>query len=166
MQVREIMSKHPVSVDEDASVRTAVELMVDEHIGSVIVTRQGAARPYKVGILTRSDVLELERDEHGDTSPSGALARFLDRFRGSTNSTLDDVTVGEVMSSPLVTVSPKLSVEDVVKRMQAEGVRHVVVTEKLQAIGIVTPTDVMEHHPKAVELARRLGARGPDWGDR
>ena len=166
MQVREIMSKPPVSVDEDVPVRTAVELMVDEHIGSVIVTRQGTARPYKVGILTRSDVLALEYEDHGDSTPSSALARFLDRFRGSSDSPLDDVTVGEVMSSPLVTVSPTLSVEDVVKRMQSEGIRHVVVTEKLQAIGIVTPTDGMEHHPEAVELARRLGARGPDWDDR
>ena len=39
MQVRDIMSEQPVSVDEDEPVRTAVELMVDRHIGSIIVTR-------------------------------------------------------------------------------------------------------------------------------
>lgn len=166
MQVRDIMSKQPVTVDEDEPVRTAVERMVDEHIGSVIVTRRGKSKPYKVGILTRGDVLALECDDHGGTTPSGALARFLDRLRRSSRSPLDAVTVGEVMSTPLVTVSPKTSVEDAVKRMQEEAVRHIVVTEKLRPIGVVTPTDVMEHHPDAVELARRLGGRGPDWGDR
>ena len=164
MQVREIMTKHPVSVSEDAPVRTAVERMVDEGIGSVIVNREGSARPYKVGIITKSDVLALERERSERPQSNSTLGRLLDRLRGQTNSPLDDLTVGEVMSSPLVTVSPKMSVEDVVKRMQTEKVRHVVVTEKLQPIGIVTPTDVMEHHPKAVELARRLGSRGPDWG--
>jgi CBS domain-containing protein len=166
MQVREIMSKRPVSVDEEESVRTAVEVMIDEKIGCVIANRQGTSRPYKVGILTRSDVLELERGRSGRPPPTSTLGRLLDRLRGPTTSPLDDLTVGEAMNSPLVTVSPKTSVEDVVKRMQAEDVHHVVVTEKLQAIGIVTPTDVMEHHPEAVELARRLGSRGPNWDER
>ncbi|WP_257299503.1 cyclic nucleotide-binding/CBS domain-containing protein [Haloarchaeobius sp. FL176] len=165
MQVRDIMSEQPVSVDEDEPVRTAVELMVDRHIGSIIVTRQGDAKPYKVGILTRTDVLALECEDHDEPTPRGALTRLLDRLRSSSQSRLDTVTVGEVMSTPLVTVSPKVAVEDVVKQMQAEGVRHIAVTEQLQAIGVVTPTDVMEHHPEAVELARRLGGRGPDWGD-
>ncbi|MFD1646531.1 CBS domain-containing protein [Haloarchaeobius litoreus] len=165
MRVREIMSEQPVSVDEDEPVRTAAETMVDEHIGCVVVTRQGGARPYKVGILTKSDVLELECEHRTDAEERSTLGLVLDRLRSSNPSLLDEVTVGEVMSSPLVTVSPKTSVEEVIQRMQAEGVRHVVVTEKLQAVGIVTPTDVMEHHPEAIELARRLGGRGPDWGD-
>jgi predicted transcriptional regulator len=165
MQVREIMSKRPVTVGEHEPVRTAAELMVEEQIGSVIVTRQGNAKPYKVGILTKDDVLELECDQEATPGKRSTLARLLDRLRSSSSSPLDDVTVGDVMSSTLVTVSPKMSVEDVVKRMQAEDVHYVVVTEKLQAIGIVTPTDVMEYHPEAVELARRLGGRGPDWGD-
>ncbi|MFC4405095.1 CBS domain-containing protein [Haloarchaeobius iranensis] len=166
MQVREIMSNHPVSVDEDEPVRTAVELMVDGHIGSVVVTRQGDAKPYKVGILTRSDVLALECEDLDEPAPSGALTRLVDRLRSSSRSQLDEVTVGEVMSSPLVTVSPKTAVEEAIRLMEAEDVRHVVVTEQLRAIGVVTPTDVMEHHPEAVELARRHGARGPEWDDR
>lgn len=67
---------------------------------------------------------------------------------------MDDVFVGQLMSSTLYTVSSETLVEEAAKLLLDEGIGSVVVTdEKGRLEGILTTTDfvriVAESHPKA-----------------
>jgi CBS domain-containing protein len=54
--IRELISRRPVLLWDDNTIRDAVDLMVREHIGRLPVMRRGA-NPELAGILTRSDLL-------------------------------------------------------------------------------------------------------------
>jgi CBS domain-containing protein len=54
--VREVVSRAPVVVYEDSTLRDAADQMVIEHVGRLPVVRRGASREV-VGIVSRSDLL-------------------------------------------------------------------------------------------------------------
>lgn len=98
----------------------AARMMRDEHCGSILI--MDGNRP--LGIWTEHDATGL------DLTKEDAL----------------DVPVGHVMSSPLVTTSPDVTVSEAGRRMKEEGLRHLIVTgADDQLLGIVSQTDVIKH---------------------
>ncbi len=53
LNIKQVMSANPVTVDEDASVRDVAEIFVSKHFHSLPVTKQGEL----VGIVTTTDVI-------------------------------------------------------------------------------------------------------------
>lgn len=137
MQVREIMSSPVVTVADDESLRGAVGAMLDRGVGSVVVVDTGP-----VGIVTRTDAL---RAVHRD---GGSLA---------------DVAARKAMSRDLVTVTKRTSVTSALDEMARHGVKKLPVRDGIELVGIVTMTDVAEHHPDAVNEVRGRVSREPDW---
>ncbi|WP_439028284.1 CBS domain-containing protein [Haloarchaeobius sp. DT45] len=142
MQVREVMADEPVTVAEDATLREAVEQFLRHGVGSAIVMRDGRTRSFKCGIVTDTDVL---RAGYREDAP------------------LSSLRVADEMSSPVVTVTPETSVEDALETMRRKRVKHLVVTHQMRVVGVVTPTDVAMHHSEAVEAARHVRAKRPEW---
>ena len=112
------MTRDLISLKEDATLADAVDLMTRKKISCVIVTRENTP----VGILT-------ERDAAG-------LAR-----------TISDPTrigIASVMKSPVQTVEAALSIPDAMLRMEATGIRRLVVVEDGILAGIVTRHDFVK----------------------
>lgn len=123
MQVREIMTANPACCSPDATVQDAARLMVENDCGEIpVVDREG--RP--LGVVTDRDI---------------ACRAVADGKDGKTS-------VREVMSSPAVTVSPEMSIEDCCRAMDENQIRRVpVVDEDGGCCGMVSQADVALEGP-------------------
>ena len=130
-----------VTVRATDTIHDAVGRMLAEHVGSVIVTRDGTP----AGILTETDVLEAVYVDVG---------------------AVDEVDVGAVMSSPLVTVEPGGTVSRAVERMRDRDVKKLPVVEGVDLVGILTMSDVVRHHRDFVKEAQRLDDGRSGWSPR
>jgi len=139
MNVREIMTADPVSVERDASLQRAVGTMLEHGTGSVLVTEGERT----VGILTDSDVLR-----------AGYLSERA----------LPDIPVEREMSSPLVTGHPDDDVAEAVATLREEEIKKLPLEEDLAVVGIVTTTDLATHHPEILAEAEAFDDEGLDDG--
>lgn len=132
MDVRDIMTEDPISVERDASLQRAVGQMLENGIGSVLITEGERT----VGILTDSDVLR-----------AGYLSERA----------LPEIPVEREMSSPLVTGHPDDSVSAAVATLRDEGIKKLPLEADLEIVGIVTTTDLATHHPEILAETEAMG---------
>ncbi|MFC3958258.1 CBS domain-containing protein [Halovivax cerinus] len=117
VSVKDVLTTSYVGVSESDSVRGAVELMRAERAGSVLVVRGSSA----VGIMTEWDVMGVvEAGQDPDT-----------------------VTVGSVMSSPVLTIEPDRSLTDAAGVMARDAIRNLVVEDDEGIVGVLTQRDVI-----------------------
>ncbi|MFW9850851.1 MAG: cyclic nucleotide-binding/CBS domain-containing protein [Candidatus Thorarchaeota archaeon] len=118
MIVRNFMTAIIVTADCDALVVDAAKLMAAENVGSLIITQKDVL----AGIVTRRDVI---------------AAQLLS----------DDLyhaqTVEDIMTSPVVTVSPDADLGQVIAIMNQTGRRHLPVIEGDSIIGVVSASDII-----------------------
>ncbi|MFH1264466.1 MAG: CBS domain-containing protein [Planctomycetota bacterium] len=118
-KAQDVMSKDVVSIDGTATVADAVRLMREQKVSSVFVNRRGQEDAW--GIVTRKDVVNKVID------PGKAPA---------------DVMVFEIMSKPLITVSPGLALKYCARLFNAAGIRRAPVFDGKEIIGILSNTDI------------------------
>lgn len=123
MRVGEFCNRDVVIVDKDAQVLEAAQLMRTHHVGNLVVTEERGGKRIPVGIITDRDIV-IE-----------VVAK---------NITLDAVSIGDVMSFELTTVSEDSDIFDTVKLMRTKGVRRVPVVDKQGALaGILAVDDLL-----------------------
>jgi len=118
-KAQEVMTKEVVTIDGSATVAEAVQKMRELKVSSMVVERRGVEDAY--GIITRKDV----------------VSKVL-----SPGKRLEDVKVFEVMSKPLVMVSPGLELKYCARLMATAGVRRAPVFDGKEIIGILSNTDI------------------------
>jgi len=117
LKVSKLMTQPVLKIDADSAVQEAAEVMGKEHIGSLLVTREGK----DVGIITERDII------------SKVIARKAD---------MEKIKVKEVMSSPLITVDKDTTGEDAVRTMVKYRVRRLPITKEGKIVGIFSTSDV------------------------
>ncbi|MFW9913899.1 MAG: cyclic nucleotide-binding/CBS domain-containing protein [Candidatus Thorarchaeota archaeon] len=118
MQVRDFMTSLIVTSEANTPVKEAAKLMAAEDIGSLIVTRGDVL----AGMITRKEIIG---------------ARLLsDDAYGS-------LTVEDVMTSPVITISPDADLGQTIAVMDQAGVRCLPVIEGDAIIGVVSASDVI-----------------------
>ncbi len=133
LKVRDVMVREVITVDENAPVKEAVDIMNESQIGSLIVLEKGKAN----GIIT-------ERD-------------FLKRVTGEAKDVFN-TKVKEIMTTPLVVVEPDTDLEEAVKLMFKNKIKKLAVVDANKLVGIVTLTDIARVQPQLMEMLRQLGA--------
>ncbi|MBW1689712.1 MAG: CBS domain-containing protein [Deltaproteobacteria bacterium] len=118
LTVRNVMTADIATVKTTDPVSAAIELMTANDIGSVIVTDDG--KP--VGILTERDILKRVCPEH---------------------LCIKGVTVGEIMSAPLVHIKADAGLGQASSLMAVKDVRRLLVMDRQKVVGIVTQKDVL-----------------------
>jgi CBS domain-containing protein len=108
-----------LKIDVSATVFDAIKKIVEANVGSILVTDGGKV----VGIMTERDYLR-KIAIHGRTSR--------------------DTLVGEIMTSPLVYVTPETSVEEAMAIMTDRRIRHLPVTEDEDVVGIISIGDLVK----------------------
>ena len=112
------MATRVVRIERDATVREAASLM-DRRKCSCLVVAQGSTA---LGIVTERDLVRK------------VLASDVDSSK---------VLISDVMSTPLITVDPKVSVVEAAEKMSEYLVRRlVVVNENGVLVGIITAGDI------------------------
>ena len=117
---RDIMSKKVITIESDVPASDIAKLMDKNKVSSIIVTKNNV--PY--GIISERDML------------SKVVAQ---------NKRPSEIKTTELMSSPLVLVSPLTPAEEVAEKMILNKIRRIVVSDNHQAVGIVTVTDFVKH---------------------
>jgi CBS domain-containing protein len=115
----DVMSKDIVCIEGTASVADAVRMMRDKKVSSLFVNRRGQEDAW--GIVTRKDVVNKVVDPGKDP---GAVKVF------------------EIMSKPLITVSPGLALKYCARLFNAAGIRRAPVFDGKEIIGILSNTDI------------------------
>jgi CBS domain-containing protein len=129
--VRDIMAKNVKTVRTDDSVLEAVVKMNKFDVGSVIVTNNN--RP--VGIITSKNILTRIVESRLDASM---------------------VRAKDIMSAPLITIEPDLSLEDAAKLMAHKKIKKLVVMERDKLLGILTTTDLVKANPTQLGILQEL----------
>jgi len=130
LNVSHVMKAEVVSIDSEASVKDAASKMVQNGVGSLVVTEQDA-RP--VGIITESDL----------------LSRVLALGKNP-----KIVKVKAVMSKPLIYANRDMDFVEAVKLMISNEVKKLPITKAEHLVGILTITDVVATHESMRELIR------------
>ena len=117
MAVADVMAFRIVKVSPEDPVRVAIARMLEENVGSVAVCDDQRL----VGIFTERDVLRLT----------------------SEGPDFDEVRVGDVMTTQLVTLSPDDDILDAARLMGERKIRHLPVLEGENLLGIVGIREVV-----------------------
>jgi len=118
LTVRDVMTSDITTVKTTDTVSAAIELMTTYDIGSVIVIVD--AKP--VGILTERDILKRVCPKH---------------------LCIKGITVGEVMSAPLVHIEADAGLGQASSLMALKDIRRLLVMDRGKVVGIVTQKDVI-----------------------
>jgi len=115
--VKDVATRKLISVDENDSIYDAVVLMTAENIGAIVITSLKKA----VGILTERDLMKKVILEGLDSK---------------------NTKVGEVMSSPLITIRSDASIGEATQLMQLRKIRRLLVEDEDRIVGIITQRDL------------------------
>ena len=107
-----------LTISTDASVYDAIALMAENSVGALLVVSDGML----VGILSERDYAR----------------KVVLQSRSS-----KDTLVADIMSSPVVTVTPGHTVEECMRMMTDKRIRHLPVIEDKAIVGIVSIGDLV-----------------------
>lgn len=127
--IGEIMTEKLESINVLNTAKDAAVKMANLNVGSLVVLDdEGKA----LGIIT-------ERD----------LARRV----CTTNTNSESITVGQAMTSKVISIRPDYSLEEAANIMVENKVRHLLVTrEDSVPVGIITPTDLVAYIKETADL--------------
>lgn len=116
--VSDIMSSPVITIDVETSVKEATRSMIDNKIGSILVTRQG--KP--LGIVTERDLIERIVEPSRDPSKT---------------------KIKEIMSAPLITISKETGILVAMRKMREYEISRLVVMDDDTLIGILSEKDIV-----------------------
>lgn len=128
MKIRYIMSSPVITVKASENVVKVARIMDLHDIGSVVVVDE-AEKP--LGIITDMDIVKR------------VVARNLNP---------SNIKVENVMSQPLITVSPDIDITDAAKLMSRYGVKRLAVVYKGRLVGIISSRDITAVTPELMEI--------------
>lgn len=138
LKIREVMVRNVFTVKSSHTVKHAASIMNRCEIGCLVVSQNGAI----VGIVTERDM----------------LVEIIDKGRDP-----EKTFVREIMSTPVIVVSPETPLEDAIKLMVKYKIKKLPVLEgkkgEEKLVGLVTLTDIARFQPKLIETLKELFAR-------
>ncbi len=116
--VSDIMSSPVITIDVVTSVKEATRSMIDNKIGSILVTKQG--KP--LGIVTERDLIERIVEPSRDPSKT---------------------KIKEIMSAPLITISKETGILVAMRKMREYEISRLVVMDDDTLLGILSEKDIV-----------------------
>jgi CBS domain-containing protein len=120
MKAIEIMTKNVVTIRGSAPVATAIKIMREKKLSTLIVERRHSQDPY--GIVTDGDIINK-------------VIAFGQNPK--------DIRVYEIMTKPCITINPDLGVEYVARLFANTDIRSAPVINK-ELLGIISARDLLE----------------------
>ena len=127
MQVKDIMTPDPMCCTAQDPLQKAAQLMVECDCGEIPVVDDASAK-IPIGVITDRDIT------------CRTVAKGLNPL---------DMTVGDAMTSPIVSVRPQDSLEDCCNLMEQNKIRRIpVVDDAGKCVGIISLADIALKGPK------------------
>ena len=133
LRIVDVMIREVVTIDENVSVKEAVDIMNQFEIGSIIATRKGKA----VGIITERDLLK----------------RIIAEGKNAKKTMVKDI-----MSSPLIVIAPNTSLEEAARLMFEKKIKKLLVIDQNRLVGLVSLTDIARAQPEVIKILKELSA--------
>jgi len=114
--VKDIMKNNVISIDSSMTVKDAAEMMDGSEIGGIVVMENNTA----TGMVTERDIVRRIVAKNKNYSTK----------------------LNDVMSTPLITISPDETVWELAQLMKVKKIHRVPVTSGTRLVGIVTTTDL------------------------
>ena len=127
LSVAEIMTRRPVTIPKNLSVRAAAQIMKQQGVGSLLVVEADEL----LGILTKSDILQEVVAEARDA---------------------EQLRVEEIMTEEVIIIKPSQDVFEALETMKDNDVRHLPVIEEEALVGFLTIKDVVKVNPALFEI--------------
>ena len=115
--IQEVMTPNPMTCPATTTVADAARAMRDNDVGDVLVERDGSV----CGIVTDRDIVVRVVAQDSD---------------------LNQVSLGDICTDTLVTLSPTDSVEDAVRLMRTKAIRRLPICDDGKPVGIVSLGDL------------------------
>ncbi len=125
--VGEVMTKKPVIVPPNLSVKECARIMSNYDIGSLII----ASGKKLLGIITRADIISKVVSDAKDPNI---------------------VSVDKIMTCELLTITPDKDVGDAMKLLRKHDVRHLPVVDTDGLVGFLTVKDILKVQPQLFDL--------------
>ena len=127
----DIMTTKMEHVTESASIKSISEKMAKSNISSVLV-------------------YDKKNEPKGIISERDFIKKVLSK------KTKKDLKAKDIMSSPILSIRPKESVNVAAKTMRENGIRHLLITDGETVKGIVTETDVLNGETEYIKAHQFL----------
>lgn len=139
MRVKDVMSKPPVTVTPDTSLRDLAALLTEHEISGVPVVEGGRI----VGVVSASDIVDRER------GPEESHARLSWLRRQRRPRAASASTVREAMRSRAITVEAWMSVYEAAWLMSSYDVNRLPVVERDELVGVITRSDLVRYFARS-----------------
>ena len=136
-RVRDVMSSEVVVVSPDAGYKHIVDVLADFKVSAVpVVDEHGSV----VGVVSEADLLRKV-----ELGPDAPVRLFEGRARRDSRSKATGETARDLMSRPVVTISPSASISAAARLMEQHHVRRLPVVEEDtgRLVGIVARRDLL-----------------------
>ncbi|MGC2427018.1 MAG: CBS domain-containing protein [Nitrososphaeraceae archaeon] len=120
------------TIKEEASVRQAAKKMKEEDVSSlVVVNRDNDNKP--VGLVTERDIVRkvCANESIGN---------------------IDAIRIVDIISSPLITINSDSSPKQAADVLLQNRIRHLLVIDNRDAVGIITPMDFTRYREQAGKI--------------
>ena len=127
IKVKEIMSSPAITIDHNKTAKDAARLMMKYRKGFLVVTKRKKA----IGVISDSDILKyvVAKDKKGSR-----------------------IKVKEIMSKPVIIVSPDDSIIDAVRKMKKSNIHRLPVVSNGKVVGVISLTDIAHTSPEMLDL--------------
>ncbi|MEC7710811.1 MAG: CBS domain-containing protein [Thermoproteota archaeon] len=119
-QIRDIMEKNVITIENDKTAQEAAEIIAEKDISFLVVINDGIPE----GVLSESDFV---------------------RKIAATNKKSSEVKVSDIMSYKFRSVDPTTTIEDAVQKMLNKNIRRLLVTDNEKLVGVITQTDLASY---------------------
>ncbi|MBN1682848.1 CBS domain-containing protein [Candidatus Bathyarchaeota archaeon] len=126
--VKDFMNKDIITIDSESNITDASKKIAESPRGYAVILDKGHPK----GMLTERDIIR------------NVVAKELDPSK---------VKVNQVMSSPLVTISPDVEVTTAAETMRLKNVRKLPVEHNGILYGVITARDITDHFAEYVDKA-------------
>ena len=143
LQVKDIMTKEPITVSPETEIVLASKILLEKRINGVpVVDKQGKL----LGIICQSDLIVQQKK-----LPIPSLFTFLDGFISLTSKKhleseiqkIAAITVAQAMTADPVTVSPETNIEYVATLMVEKNFHTIPVLDNGILVGVVGKADIL-----------------------
>mgnify|MGYP003301587131 FL=1 len=119
-QIRDIMEKNVITIENDKTAQEAAEIIAEKDISFLVVINDGIPQ----GVLSESDFVRKVAAEDKKSS---------------------EIKVSDIMSYKFRSVDPTTTIEDAVQKMLNKNIRRLLVTEDEKLVGVITQTDLASY---------------------
>ena len=119
-QIRDIMEKDVITIENDRSAQDAAKIIAEKDISFLVIMNDGIPQ----GVLSESDFVRKVVAEDKKAS---------------------EIKITEIMSYKFRSVGPTTTIEDAIQKMLNNNIRRLLILDNDKLVGVITQTDLASY---------------------